>query len=72
MVVNRYMTDTVGLPQSNVNHEAEFRRVRQDGRFNGFILYESDGFGGWDEQGNWSVRTDQVRGVRRAFAETSR
>ncbi len=72
VVVNRYMINSVGLPPSNADHEAEFRRVRQDGRFAGFILYESDAFGGWDEQGNWSVRTDQVRRVCRALAETSR
>ena len=71
IVVNRYMVDLTGLPQMNADREAEFRRVRQDGRFDGFILYESATMGGWDEQGKWSVTSDQARNVCRAFSEMS-
>jgi hypothetical protein len=72
VVVNRYMVDASGLVQSNTDREAEFRGIHQDGRFDGFILYESASIGGWDKQGNWSLTSDQARRVCRAFAETSR
>ena len=71
VVVNRYMMDASGLAQANTDREAEFRRIRKDGRFDGFILYESASIGGWDEQGNWCLTTDQARRVCRAFAETA-
>ena len=61
IVVNRYL---------NHDYEAEFRRVRQDGRFDGFILYETATVGGWDEHRQWSVTAPPAQAVCRAFTAT--
>ena len=54
MVVNRYIND---------DYEAEFRRVRQDGRFDGFVLYETAGMITWNDPGDMAIRNTPARAV---------
>lgn len=54
LTVNRYI---------NPNYPAEFNRVRQDGRFNGFILYETATFLRFDDQGGCVLQNDFVAEV---------
>ena len=54
ITVNRYV---------NPDYPAEFRRVRQDGRFNGFILYETATFLSFDDQGGCILQNDVVAEV---------
>jgi hypothetical protein len=60
MTVNRYI---------NPNYPAEFDRVRNDGRFSGFILYETANFLKFDEQGECSVASEPTAEVCRQSRE---
>jgi hypothetical protein len=54
LTVNRYV---------NPNYPAEFKRVQRDGRFNGFILYETATFLRFDNQGGCILQSDAVAEV---------
>ena len=54
ITVNRYV---------NPNYPAEFKRVQRDGRFNGFILYETATFLRFDNQGGCILQSDAVAEV---------
>jgi hypothetical protein len=54
LTVNRYV---------NPNYPAEFKRVRQDGRFSGFILYETATFLRFDDKGECVLKNDVVAEV---------
>lgn len=56
ITVNRYL---------NPNYLAEFRRVHQDGRFSGFILYETASFLRLNDQGECVLQSDVVAEVCR-------
>ncbi len=60
ITVNRYI---------NPNYPAEFRRVQQDGRFNGFILYETASFLHFDDQGGCILQNDVVAEVCRMMED---
>ena len=59
LTVNRYI---------NADYEAEFHRVRRDGRFDGFVLYETAGAGAWDDQERWGFTSEPAAAVCRAFS----
>ena len=54
LTVNRYI---------NPNYPAEFERVRQDGRFSGFILYETAAFLHFEADGGFRIKNDAVAEV---------
>ncbi len=54
LTVNRYI---------NPEYGQEFERVRGDGRFSGFILYETAGFLKFDEDGGCRLSNDTVAEV---------
>ncbi len=54
LTVNRYI---------NPNYPVEFNRVQQDGRFNGFIFYETATFLHFNEQGECVLQSDVVAQV---------
>jgi hypothetical protein len=56
LTVNRYV---------NPDYPAEFERVRQDGRFSGFILYETASFLQFDSEGGCRLSNDAVAEVCR-------
>jgi hypothetical protein len=56
ITVNRYV---------NPNYPEEFRQVCQDGRFSGFILYETASFLRFDDQGGCVLQNDLVAEVSR-------
>ena len=57
VVFNRYINDA---------YEAEFNRVRADGRFTGFILYETANCLSFDADGTWRITSEPVERVIRA------
>jgi hypothetical protein len=59
LTVNRYLQPT-GVE--------EFRRVRADSRFSGYILYETASFLAYDAQGNCSVSHDVAQEIARQMA----
>ena len=60
LTVNRYI---------NPNYPAEFARVRQDGRFSGFILYEAGVFLRFNDQGESALQNDVVAEVCRMMKD---
>jgi len=59
MTVNRYLQPT-GVE--------EFARVRADGRFSGYILYETASYLAYDAAGNCSVSNDVAEEIARRMA----
>ena len=60
LTVNRYI---------NGNYVEEFKRVRADGRFGGFILYETSSYLKLDQQGGCALRNGLVEGVSGEFRD---
>ena len=60
LTVNRYI---------NPDYPKEFERVRRDGRFSGFILYETAGFLQFEEGGGCRFSNDAVAEVCRMMKE---
>jgi len=54
LVVNRYIND---------EYEAEFRRIRRDGRFDGFVLYETASMINWSDPGDMAITSAPARAV---------
>ena len=62
LTVNRYI---------NPSYPAEFARVRKDGRFSGFILYETAGYLSFKGQEGCTLENDVVAEVCRMMKETA-
>lgn len=60
LTVNRYV---------NANYPGEFERVRRDGRFSGFILYETASFLRFEPEGGCRLENDMVAEVCRRMKE---
>ena len=60
ITVNRYI---------NPNYPAEFQRVQQDGRFSGFILYETATCLRFDDQGGCVLQNEVVAEVCKMMKE---
>ena len=60
MIFNRYI---------NQDYPAELARVRKDGRFSGFILYEAGACLRFNDQGECSLQKDVVAEVCRMMKD---
>ena len=56
--VNRYV-------RTDRKHLDEFKRIRNDGRFCGFVLYETKSFTAFNEEGECSITSDVVNEICR-------
>jgi len=63
LTVNRYV---------NPNYPVEFKRVRQDGRFSGFILYETASYLRFNDKGECVLKNDVVAEIRKMMKDEAK